>query len=44
MFYEFSAHKAAVITQLQQLVLATDDDDSSDAELSAMMDDSKYRC
>ena len=41
MFYEFAAHKATVITQLQRLVLATDDDDdSSDVELSAIMDDS----
>ena len=39
MFYEFAAHKATVITQLQRLILATelDDDDSSDVELSAMM-------
>ena len=42
MFYEFAAHKATVITQLQRLVLATelDDDDSSDIELSAMMNES----
>ena len=41
MFYEFADYKATVITQLQRLVLATDDndDDSSDVELSAMMND-----
>ena len=42
MFYEFAALKATVITQLQRLVLATelDDDDSSDVELSAMINES----
>ena len=43
MFYEFADYKATVITQLQRLVLATDvdrnDDDSSDVELSSMMND-----
>ena len=40
MFYEFADVKATVITQLQRLILATDDDDSSDVELSAMMNQS----
>ena len=42
MFYEFADHKATVITQLQRLILATDviDDDSTDVELSAMMNES----
>ena len=40
MFYEFADHKATIITQLQRLILATDDDeDSRDVELSAMMND-----
>ena len=42
MFYEFADHKATVITQLQRLILATevdDDDDSSDVELTAMMNE-----
>ena len=42
MFYEFADVKATVITQLQRLILATDndaDDDSSDVELAAMLRD-----
>ena len=42
MFYEFAAHKATAITQLQRLILASevDDDDSNDVELSSMLNES----
>ena len=39
MFYEFADHKVTVITQLQRLIFATEVDDSSDVELSAMMNE-----
>lgn len=42
MFYEFAARKATVITQLQRLNLTTqfNDDDSSDVEISDLMNES----